>query len=378
MSLVSLLERLPDLNLSEEAKAFIGKGKLGTIRHIIVSSPLSLHTSSNPPMTIEEVKAVREAVLDMNAAPAQSAFYLFTSVAYDGAIFGTGFQPFDDLTGGGILNGEIAELVGPTSCGKTQLCHMFACHAVRPGGHLVYFDTSVSFSPKRLTQIIKRMHANEPVEIVNENIETYLSRIRCVPASSLRSLLAGLEALRDEMSEKKTLDGRGTRAIVIDCISSVIAPVLGGRNFLGHSLMCELMRTLYSIAHDYQVAVLMTSHTVSGDRPSLGETWTYMATSRMQMEPYGDVYKMVLTKSGRTVSVVFIVSFVCVRFHLIDIYTCPFFVTAVCLIHLLLPFPPSPPPPPPRRSLLLCFQRPLRCTLFSHTHSFSPFPSNRK
>ncbi|PIN18456.1 ATP diphosphatase [Handroanthus impetiginosus] len=100
----------------------------------------------------------------------------------------TGCERIDFLLQGGLCTGHVTELVGPSSSGKTQVCLKAASHVARKySGTVMYFDSGNSFSPKRVAQFLTQ--SSDPA-----NIEI----------------------------------GSQVRMLIIDSLSSLIAPVLGG------------------------------------------------------------------------------------------------------------------------------------------------------
>ncbi len=67
----------------------------------------------------------------------------------------TGIQKLDQLLGGGIKNSIITDIFGPAGTGKTQLALQISANALTTNGMILYEDTSGSFRPERLLEIIK-------------------------------------------------------------------------------------------------------------------------------------------------------------------------------------------------------------------------------
>ncbi|PKU87043.1 DNA repair protein RAD51 like 4 [Dendrobium catenatum] len=70
----------------------------------------------------------------------------------------TGCDGIDTLLGGGLREGQLTEIVGPSSSGKTQFCLYVASNvAVKLCGSVVFLDTSNSFSPTRIASIVNQI-----------------------------------------------------------------------------------------------------------------------------------------------------------------------------------------------------------------------------
>ncbi|XP_071720339.1 DNA repair protein RAD51 homolog 4 isoform X2 [Rutidosis leptorrhynchoides] len=158
----------------------------------------------------------------------------------------TGFESFDVLLQGGLREGHVTELVGPSSSGKTQVCFQVASNVAMKLGSVVFFDSGNSFSPTRIKQIAT-----------------------CVSGSA----------------ENQT--GYQVRLLIVDSISSLIAPVLGGSNSQGYVLMVSVGYLLKELADRHNIAVLVTNHMVSGEggnlKPALGESWKNIPHVRLQL-----------------------------------------------------------------------------------------------
>ncbi len=66
----------------------------------------------------------------------------------------TGLEKLDELLGGGIKNGIITDIFGASSTGKTQLVLQIAANSLSQGGTILYQDTTGSFRPERLLDML--------------------------------------------------------------------------------------------------------------------------------------------------------------------------------------------------------------------------------
>lgn len=67
----------------------------------------------------------------------------------------TGLKKLDDVLGGGLRNGTITDIFGESSTGKTQLALQIVAHTLSQGGTIFYQDTTGSFRPERLMDLLK-------------------------------------------------------------------------------------------------------------------------------------------------------------------------------------------------------------------------------
>lgn len=166
-----------------------------------------------------------------------------------------GFSPnafrIDDLLDGGIFTGEITELTGTPSSGKTQLCFMASLAAATfTEASVLYIDTLNSFSPTRLAEIYR----SNPVFSKQGNLEGTLSKIRCVHIYDIFQMIEFLETLQRDLAQEGSVNGL-TKMIIIDSVASVVSPVLaGGGLYLGSLSYFLSKKVMFTVVGLFQAA----------------------------------------------------------------------------------------------------------------------------
>ncbi|TYI80676.1 hypothetical protein E1A91_D05G105000v1 [Gossypium mustelinum] len=199
-------------------------------------------------------------------------------------VFPTGIQGIDLLLGDGIRVGQLTELVGPSSSGKTQVCLRTASNVAR--NHMVlYLDTGNSFSPQRIAYFLGKTISPSSAQAKNQFLQKVMSNISC---HSVFDIFAMFDVLHQLESYLRCQDGRGgcqMRLLIVDSISSLISPVLGSSSTLGRALMTSAGYLLKKLAHQHNLAVLIINHTVGGEggssKPALGDSWKCIPHSRL-------------------------------------------------------------------------------------------------
>ncbi|KAL8516189.1 hypothetical protein ACS0TY_014750 [Phlomoides rotata] len=185
----------------------------------------------------------------------------------------TGFERIDVLLQRGLCEGHVTELVGPSSSCKTQVCLKAASYvASKYMGKVMYFDTGNSFAPKRVAQFLSQ--SSDPTNPeVSKTVKQVMSRIVC---HSIFDIFTLIDMLHQLMSDLKSQINCRVRMLIIDSLSSLIAPILGGGAH-GHALMVTTGFLLKELAHEHNVSVVVTNHMVAGEagisKPALGESW---------------------------------------------------------------------------------------------------------
>ncbi|KAJ4772214.1 DNA repair protein RAD51 [Rhynchospora pubera] len=228
----------------------------------------------------------------------------------------TGLEGIDALLGGGLRQGQVTEIVGPSSSGKTQVCLSSATHVVdRNFGMVLYLDTSNSFSPFRISCFVNQLHPSLPKELKETSLQTIMSNIYCQSVFDIFALLDLLHHVETTLKHTVKLGGSKLCLLIVDSVSSVIAPVIGGKNSQGWCMMASVGVLLKRIAYEHNIAVLVTNHMVGGEngtlKPALGESWKGIPHIRLLLS-HGTgnnrgtttVLKHTLMASGRTANFV--------------------------------------------------------------------------
>ncbi|KAM0850499.1 hypothetical protein ACQ4PT_053031 [Festuca glaucescens] len=189
----------------------------------------------------------------------------------------TGLEGIDTLLGGGLRKGQLTELTGQSSSGKTQACLYSAAHvAARHMGAVLYLDTSNSFSPSRIARILDE----RPISFIKEpkdvRLKRVMSSIICESVFDIFALFEVLNQLEISLNNKVNNGGNKICLLIIDSISSILAPIIGGKYSQGRSMMISVAVILKKLADKHNLSVLVTNHMVGGNgapKPALGESW---------------------------------------------------------------------------------------------------------
>ncbi|XP_004345403.2 hypothetical protein CAOG_05813 [Capsaspora owczarzaki ATCC 30864] len=269
----------PELDVQQ-----LNQAGIVSAQDLVVADERALQQATGLPA--QQVQAIRAYVVQSCAALALRAVDRLDHELDNQLILSTGCSNLDSLLSGGIYSGEITELVGPTSSGKTQTClHISTAVACTTDSNVIYISTNNEFSPTRLAAI-HRGFATEGADI--RNLTTTLEKIRVVFVHDLHSLLTVLEELLQHLQAQDDQVILASKLIVIDSIASVISPVIGTQ-LRGHALTTRLARLLKVIAMDHAMGVLVTNYTVGqhdrdadgGKRAALGQTWTHVPSTQI-------------------------------------------------------------------------------------------------
>ncbi|XP_041807852.1 DNA repair protein RAD51 homolog 4 [Chelmon rostratus] len=227
--------------------------------------------------------AIRRVLLAQHTAFPVSGADLYEELLSSTAILSTGNPSLDKLLDSGVYTGEITELSGGPGSGKSQVCFGVAVHISH---HLkqsvIFIDTTGGLTAKRLLQMLQSETSN-----TEEQMEA-LQRIHIFRLFDVFSVLDCLYSLRSGRLQQASVGGGSVKAVIVDSVSAVISPLLGGKQNEGMSLMIQVAGVLKTMAKDFNVAALVTNHVTrsgSGEvQPGLGASWSHIPRTRILLE----------------------------------------------------------------------------------------------
>ncbi|VVA90338.1 unnamed protein product [Arabis nemorensis] len=221
-------------------------------------------------------------LIELQCRPLLNGMELLEDLQRNKHTLSTGDKGTDSLLQGGFREGQLTELVGPSSSGKTQFCmQASASVAENHVGGVLYIDTGNSFSARRIAQFICS-------SLDAALVQKVMSRISCHTVYDIYTMFDTLQSLEVTLRSQMNVDEYRLRLLVVDSISSLITPILGGSGSQGRALMVAVGYLLKKLAHEHNIAVLVTNHTVgTGEggktKPALGETWKSIPHVRLML-----------------------------------------------------------------------------------------------
>ncbi|XP_068567764.1 DNA repair protein RAD51 homolog 4 [Cebidichthys violaceus] len=227
--------------------------------------------------------AIRRVLLAQHAAFPVSGADLYEELLSSTAILSTGNPSLDKLLDSGLYTGEITELSGGPGSGKSQACFGVAVHiSHRLKQSVIFIDTTGGLTASRLLQMLRAVTSDAEEQMAA------LQRIHVFRLFNVFALLDCLYGLRGGRLQQASVGGGSVKAVIVDSVSAVISPLLGGKQNEGMSLMIQVAGVLKTMAKDFNVAALVTNHvTRSGSeevQPGLGASWSHIPRTRILLE----------------------------------------------------------------------------------------------
>ncbi|NXN32765.1 RA51D protein, partial [Nycticryphes semicollaris] len=234
-------------------------------------------------LSYKALVAVRRVLLAQFSAFPTNGADLYEELKSSTAILPTGSLSLDQLLDSGLYTGEMMELMGAPGSGKTQVClGMAATVSLSLKQHLLFLDSTGGFTASRLYQILRAWAEAEEEQAA-------LQRIQVVRVFNIYEMLRALQELRDRLSQQIVSSMGPLKMVVIDSVSAVVYPLLGGKQSEGLAIMMQLARELKTLAKDFSLAVVVTNQVTRDSstgalKPALGRSWSFVPSTRVLLE----------------------------------------------------------------------------------------------
>lgn len=268
--------------LTEEMIQLLRANNIRTVVDFVSSDLEDVAQSCS--LSYKALVAVRRVLLAQFSAFPTNGADLYEELKSSTAILPTGNPSLDQLLDAGLYTGEVTELAGAPGSGKTQVCLSIAA-SVSLGlrQHVFFLDSTGGFTASRLYQMLQAR-----VDDKEEQLEA-LQRVQVVRMFDIYEMLRALHEVRDCLSQQVESSAGPLKAVLIDSVSAVLSPLLGGRQSEGLAIMMQLARELKTLAKEFSVAVVVTNQVTRDSstgalKSALGRSWSFVPSTRVLLQ----------------------------------------------------------------------------------------------
>jgi len=238
-------------------------------------------------VSYRELAAIRRVLITENAAPVVGGSSLFDVVVATTSIVSVGCRALDNLLEGGILTGEITEVVSDRSAvSHTFLLNTIVTVVTTMSKNVVLIDISNRFDAGSFAGML----ASQPNV---DDVENALKRVRVVKCFDVLELFSKLSMLCEASSLSSDSFYSSVKLIVIDGIVDSILLSLGHmQNNAGCGYVAQIVHQLRLLTTDFCNAVLLCnsdgcmplSKNASSTRPTpVGRLWCSVPDTRLDI-----------------------------------------------------------------------------------------------
>jgi len=188
----------------------------------------------------------------------------------------TGFGKLDELLGGGIRGGVITDIFGSSGSGKTQLLLQICVNSLVHGGIILYQDTTGSFRPERLVELLKTKGMDPKLldKVIVGRITNTAEQLKYID---------------------KILEIENLNLVVIDNITDIFSFEYSkeSNSLAKHIAFMEYMHKLAYVTVKRQVPIVVTNITRKSDdeeRESLGRSISMFTHQKISLIKNGQKF----------------------------------------------------------------------------------------
>lgn len=193
-----------------------------TTEQLITHSDLdSLSRQTSIPL--KHLKTIKKQIIGQYSPFPEPANILLDKYVKNLFIIQTGSSQIDNLLSNGFYSGEVSEITGLSSSGKSQLCFQLICNMTinHPNYSCLYIDSNKNFCHHRIIELLDQQF--NILEINQENKSNILKSIRKFDCSNVFNLIEILSKITKHDSKSSKDSIAAPNLLIIDSLTPLFS-----------------------------------------------------------------------------------------------------------------------------------------------------------
>lgn len=269
-----LKSNMHDLLTEEVLKALFSKN-IYTVLNFLQTEIKQIGSITT--LQYKEIVTIRKHLLNKHSAVVTNALDHWNELVSKTALIPTGIKSLDHILQGGLMTGNIYEICGLPSSGKTQLCLTLMKNVSLLNSNVFWIDTKGDFAGTKMKSMLDASGSSEDI----------MSKMLIKQLYTQHELVSALYQIKEDVYKRKLR----LRLLIIDSLPPLFYQ---SQDFeRNYGVMNDLVNVLHFLARELHIAIVVTNVITTwyeGDfnvdsaiteKLGLGKYWYHVANTRL-------------------------------------------------------------------------------------------------
>lgn len=269
-----LTSNMHNLLTEEVLKALFSKN-IFTVLNFLQTEIKQIGSITN--LQYKDIVIIRKHLLNKHSAVVTNALDQWNELVSKTALIPTGIKSLDHLLQGGLMTGNIYEICGLPSSGKTQLCLTVMKNVSVLNLNVFWIDTKGDFMGRKMKSMLDG----------SGSFEEIMSKMLVKQLYTQHELVSALYQIKEDVYTRKLR----LRLLIIDSLPPLFYQ---SQDFeRNYGVMNDFVNVLHFLARELHIAIVVTNvittwyegdfnvDSVTTEKLGLGKYWYHVANTRL-------------------------------------------------------------------------------------------------